>query len=272
MRRALLLLLCACGPAAGGPGPVSPVAGEPQDGRILAQAERRLLAEAEDPTRSGPIPRPRLPRAVRSLEELDGRIAATERGLIGLAPGDDEEPVLMLELATYHAERAFVVRATGQADAVREERALELVRRLTDEARFRGFRRLDEALLLLAEICERRGEVATMKAAYLRLMSEHSGMFIPIAVLALADQQYAVGEVESARALYDKVRTFTDSPLHAYALYRLAWCDRVVSSARARDGFLLAIQAAASGRGGTPAEARILRAAARLDLGRPGPG
>lgn len=79
---------------------------------------------------------------------------------------------------------------------------------------------------------------------------------------------YTHGELEEACVLYEKVLTFVDSPVHAYALYRRAWCDRVESPERAQEGFRRAIAAAEEGRGGTPAEARVVRAAARLDLER----
>ncbi len=264
MRWTLLLILCACGHAASEPRR----SGALVEAGTLVEAERRALAEVEDSRRSGPISRPRLPRVVRSLAELDRGIEATERMSSGLAPEDDEVPVLMLELAVLHAERGFVLRAAGQDAAASDERALALVRRLAGEDRFRGFRRLDEALLLLAELCERRGEVEAMKAAYVRLSGEFSGMYIPGAYLAFADLQYAAGELEEACVLYEKVLTFVDSPVHAYALYRRAWCDRVESPERAQEGFRRAIAAAEEGRGGTPAEARVVRAAARLDLER----
>ena len=265
MRRALLLLLCACGHAGG---PRATGEGVVATGAGATAVERMLLAAAGDPRRGGPIARPRVPRELRTIESLDRRISATERGLAGISQGDAAEPVLLLELAAVHAERAVVLRAAGQMDTS-DERALALVRRLTSEDRFRGFERVDEALLLLAEICERRGEVEAMQAAYLRLIGEFSGQYIPGAYLAFADRYYAVGKIHDAREMYEKVLTFSDSPVHAYALYRLAWCDRVESPERAQDGFRRALAAAEAGQGGTPAEARVLRAAARRDLGRP---
>jgi tetratricopeptide (TPR) repeat protein len=261
----------------GGRGPATAPAVHPADsdadadrwaGRLLAEAERRLLAAANDPTRSGPIPRPRLPDTVRTLAVLDRQIAAAERTIAVILPTDHDYPALLLALAACHIERAFVRSTGGQAEAaVDEARALELLRRVTGEAAFSGYKRIDEALWMLAEVCERLGKIEEMEAAYVRLLTEHSGSYAPIAYLALADQHYAAREVQEAIKLYDRVVTFASSPLRAYAMYKLAWCHRVSGPPDGADAERL-LRAAVEQHGGTPAEARVLRAAVRVDLER----
>lgn len=272
----IVLLLGACG-SVNAPGMASAEpwsrgsTSRPSGPGILARAEAVLLATANNPARTQPLSRPRLPVAVRPVAVIDGEIRGGEVALARLVDSDADYPVIMLDVAAAYRERAFVRWIEGDGDAaVHDDRAaLELLQELTTADRFGGFRRLDEALFMLAEIHAEQGMLGEMTEAHVRLAFEFSGQYLPGVFLAAADRAFEGGDVAAATRLYEKVLTFEMSPLRGYALYRLAWCHKADGDVRrSRLRFEQAIRAASAGRAGTPAEGRVLAAAARTDLAR----
>ena len=79
-------------------------------------------------------------------------------------------------------------------------------------------------------------------------------------------------KIGDALQLYEKVITFKDSPVYAYALYKMAWCHlNPVGSADPRydlslDFFVKTISATLEGRAGSEGNAKQLRRDARRDL------
>ena len=68
------------------------------------------------------------------------------------------------------------------------------------------------------------------------MITNHKGSrFIAQAYLAFADYYYGKNEIQNAVRLYQKVTEFKDSPVYAYALYKLAWCHlNPIGTAEAR--------------------------------------
>jgi tetratricopeptide (TPR) repeat protein len=87
------------------------------------------------------------------------------------------------------------------------------------------FKRLDEALYFYAFELGQLKREAEMKEAYIRLIQDYpNSQYIPNAYLSFADYYFGQSKIGDALQLYEKVITFKDSPVYAYALYKMAWC------------------------------------------------
>jgi hypothetical protein len=144
---------------------------------------------------------------------------------------------------------------------------------LVNDPAFASFKRMDEALYYYAFELGELGKETEMQAAYQQLINNYpNSQFISQAYLAFADYYYGKGQIQNAVRLYEKVTQFKDSPVYAYALYKLAWCHlNPIGTAPARydqslDYFIATIKATIEGRAGSEANAKQLRRDARRDL------
>ena len=136
-----------------------------------------------------------------------------------------------------------------------------------------GYKRMDEALYYYAFELGQLNLETEMQEAYKRLINNYpDSEFISQAYLAFADYYYGKGEIQNAIRLYEKVLQFKDSPVYAYALYKLAWCNlnpigtADPEYARSLNFFIETIKATLAGRAGSEAAGKQLRKDARRDL------
>ncbi|HEY3355705.1 MAG TPA: tetratricopeptide repeat protein [Polyangia bacterium] len=145
------------------------------------------------------------PPAAR-IAELEAQVAAT----------DDASPA-KAELLHRLAER--------YRDAGRPAQVIATCRRLVDGAAFQRYARRDEALFTLAYTLQAEQQLPDARRVYQRLIKDFpASRFIPDAYLAFGDYYFEQGDMVSARRFYDKVAQFPLARVHAYALYKRAWC------------------------------------------------
>lgn len=160
----------------------------------------------------------------------------------------------------------------AQAKAASEQ-AVKLYKALVTDPGLSKYKRLDEALYFYAFELGQLKREQEMKDAYIRLIQDYpNSQYIPNAYLSFADYYFGQSKIGDALQLYEKVITFKDSPVYAYALYKMAWCHlNPVGTADPRydlslDFFVKTITATLEGRAGSEANARQLRRDARRDL------
>ncbi len=160
----------------------------------------------------------------------------------------------------------------GQAKEASEQ-AVKIYKVLVSSPQLGKFKRLDEALYFYAFELGQLKREAEMKEAYIRLIQDFpNSQYIPNAYLAFADYYFGKSKIGDALQLYEKVVTFQDSPVYAYALYKMAWCHLNPIGAmdarfdRSLDYFVKTITATLEGRAGSEANAKQLRRDARRDL------
>ncbi|NJK31016.1 MAG: tetratricopeptide repeat protein [Deltaproteobacteria bacterium] len=153
------------------------------------------------------------------------------------------------------------------------EQAARIYEVLVSKPAFANYKRMDEAIYYYAFELGELGEETKMQAAYQRLINDFpNSPFISNAYLAFADFYYGKGDIGSAVRLYERVTQFPDSPVYAYALYKLAWCHlNPIGQFDARydkslNYFVETIKATIEGRAGSEANGKQLRRDARRDL------
>jgi TolA-binding protein len=153
------------------------------------------------------------------------------------------------------------------------EKAARIYEALVDNPKFASYKRMDEALYYYAFELGELGEETKMQAAYQRLINDFpSSPYIANAYLAFADYYYGKGQIGNAVRLYERVTQFKDSPVYAYALYKLAWCHlNPIGEFEARfdkslNYFVETINATKEGRAGSESNGKQLRRDARRDL------
>lgn len=153
------------------------------------------------------------------------------------------------------------------------EAAARIYQALVDNPQFASYKRMDEALYYYAFELGELGEEQKMQAAYQRLINDHpNSPYIANAYLAFADYYFGKGQIGNAVRLYERVTQFKDSPVYAYALYKLAWCHlNPIGEFDARYDkslayFVETINATKEGRAGSEANGKQLRRDARRDL------
>jgi TolA-binding protein len=153
------------------------------------------------------------------------------------------------------------------------EKAARVYEALVNNPKFASYKRMDEALYYYAFELGELGEEQKMQAAYQRLINDFpSSPYIAQAYLAFADYYYGKGQIGNAVRLYERVIQFKDSPVYAYALYKLAWCHlNPIGEFDARfadslNFFVATINATKEGRAGSEANGKQLRRDARRDL------
>jgi hypothetical protein len=152
-------------------------------------------------------------------------------------------------------------------------KAARVYEALVKDPAFGTYKRMDEALYYYAFELGELGEEIKMQDAYKRLINNYpDSQFISQAYLAFADYYFGKGQIQHAVRLYEKVTQFKDSPVYAYALYKLAWCHlNPIGTAEARydkslNYFISTIKATIEGRAGSEAAGKQLRRDARRDL------
>jgi TolA-binding protein len=153
------------------------------------------------------------------------------------------------------------------------QKAARIYEALVSNPKFASYKRMDEALYYYAFELGELGEEQKMQAAYQRLINDFpNSPYIANAYLAFADYYYGKGQIGNAVRLYERVTQFKDSPVYAYALYKLAWCHlNPIGEFDARydkslNYFVATINATKEGRAGSEANGKQLRRDARRDL------
>jgi TolA-binding protein len=153
------------------------------------------------------------------------------------------------------------------------EQAVRLYKALTSSPALAKYKRIDEALYFYAFELGTLGREQEMKDAYVQLIQNYpNSQYIPNAYLSFADYYFGKGQIGDALRLYEKVITFKDSPVYAYALYKMAWCHlNPVGSAEPRydlslQYFVNTVNATLEGKAGSEGNAKQLRRDARRDM------
>jgi tetratricopeptide (TPR) repeat protein len=160
-----------------------------------------------------------------------------------------------------------------QADASGSN-AVDVYKVLINNKQFAQYKRLDEALYFYAFELGQLGREAEMKEAYLRLIRDYpQSKYIPNAYLSFADFYFGKNEIDSALKLYQKiVDGYKDSPVYAYALYKMGWCYLNPQNGggpayeQSLQKFVQTVSATKDGRAGSEANAKQLRRDARRDM------
>ena len=113
-----------------------------------------------------------------------------------------------------------------------------------------------------------------MQEAYLRLIREYpTSKYIPNAYLSFADYKFGNNQIPDAlRSTSKIVDGYKDSPVYAYALYKMGWCYlNPIGTAepeyrKSLNKFVETIGATLAGKAGNEANAKQLRRDARRDL------
>ncbi len=183
----------------------------------------------------------------------------------------------------YKAEEAKNKTKTGQLKAKQakfeaqgkeaSEQAVKIYKLLVSSPQLGKYKRLDEALYFYAFELGQLKREKEMSDAYIRLIQDFpNSQYIPNAYLSFADYYFGQSKIAEALQLYEKVITFKDSPVYAYALYKMAWCHlNPVGTADPRydqslNFFVLTVKATLEGRAGSEANAKQLRRDARRDM------
>nr|MCH9680307.1 hypothetical protein [Deltaproteobacteria bacterium] len=152
--------------------------------------------------------------------------------------------------------------------------AVNVYSALVNKPQYSKYKRLDEALYFYAFELGQLERESKMQEAYLRLIREYpQSKYIPNAYLSFADFYYNKSQISEALQLYQKiVDGFRDSPVYAYALYKMGWCYlNPVGTAepeyeKSLNKFVETVKATLEGRAGSEANAKQLRRDARRDM------
>ena len=236
-------------------------------------------------------------------EMADKQIDFLKRLIKSTEKSDPEYPDLLFRLADHHLEKkaffelqagnlytaiydaedagnkAKVKQLQAQQDKFLRQakeasaKAARVYQALVQDPAFGTYKRMDEALYYYAFELGVLGKEVEMQEAYKRLIQNYpDSAFISQAYLAFADYYYGKGEIQNAVRLYEKVLVYKDSPVYAYALYKLGWCHlNPIGTAEPRydlslNFFEKTIQATKEGRAGSEAAGKQLRTDTRRDL------
>jgi hypothetical protein len=152
--------------------------------------------------------------------------------------------------------------------------AVKVYAALVNKPQFAKYKRMDEALYFYAFELGQLERESEMQEAYLRLIREYTtSKYIPNAYLSFADFYYNKSQIKEALQLYQKiVDGYKDSPVYAYALYKMAWCylnpvgTAEPEYAKSLDKFTDTVKATLEGRAGSEGNAKQLRRDARRDM------
>ncbi|MBC8072023.1 MAG: tetratricopeptide repeat protein [Deltaproteobacteria bacterium] len=235
--------------------------------------------------------------ADKQIEQLKKLIKATEET-------DAEMPDLLYRLADHHLEKKAYFQRQGdslyeaiydaenagkkaEAQQLKEKQkrfdkqsreasaqAVNVYKVLVTKQTFNKYKRLDEAIYFYAFELGQLEREAEMQDAYLRLIREYpTSKYIPNAYLSFADFYYGKNRIDEALKLYQKiVDGYRDSPVYAYALYKMGWCYlNPIGTAepeynKSLNKFVETVKATIDGRAGNEANAKQLRRDARRDM------
>ncbi len=152
--------------------------------------------------------------------------------------------------------------------------AVKVYAALVNKPQFAKYKRMDEALYFYAFELGQLERETDMQTAYLRLIREYpQSKYIPNAYLSFADFYYNKSQIKEALQLYQKiVDGYQDSPVYAYALYKMGWCylnpvgTGEPEYEKSLDKFVSTVKATLEGRAGSEANAKQLRRDARRDM------
>ena len=237
-------------------------------------------------------------------EIADKQIGMLKRLLQATEPSDAEYPDLLFRLADHFLDKkAYFDRQSGalyekiyaaessgkkaEANQLKQQQkrfekesqaasaeAVKVYQVLVTRPQFAKYKRIDEAMYFYAFELGQLKREAEMKEAYLRLIREYpTSKYIPNAYLSFADYFFGQNQIGEALQLYQKiVDGYKDSPVYAYALYKMAWCylnpvgTGEPEYAKSLNKFVETIKATLEGRAGNEANAKQLRRDARRDL------
>ena len=242
-------------------------------------------------------------REAVAQEMADKQIEFLKRLIKSTDKSDPEYPDLLFRLSDHYLEKKayFELQAGSLYDAIYEAedsgnkskqkqleakqleftkkakeasgQAARIYKALVNDPAFAGYKRMDEALYYYAFELGNLGQEKEMQLAYQQLINNYpESQFISQAYLAFADYYFGKQEIQNAVRLYQKVTEFKDSPVYAYALYKLAWCHlNPIGTAEPRydkslNYFVATIKATLEGRAGSEANGKQLRRDARRDL------
>lgn len=237
-------------------------------------------------------------------EIADQQIQQLTRLIKASSPDDPEYPDYLFRLADHHLDKkAYFQRQSGAlyqkiyeaeesgnksaAQQLKQRQArfdkqsmqssadaAKVYRVLVTNPQFAKYKRLDEAIYFYAFELGQLKREAEMQDAYLRLIREYpTSKYIPNAYLSFADFKFGNNQIPDALKLYQKiVDGYKDSPVYAYALYKMAWCYlNPIGTAepeyrQSLNKFVETIAATLAGKAGNEANAKQLRRDARRDL------
>ncbi len=96
---------------------------------------------------------------------------------------------------------------------------------VVNNPKFRNYQRMDEVLFYLAYMLQQVKRDDDARKFFLRLVKEYpQSRFVPEAYLSFGEYYFARGEMENAKAFYDKVTQFPEAKAFGFAMYKKAWC------------------------------------------------
>lgn len=152
--------------------------------------------------------------------------------------------------------------------------AAKIYKVLVTNKAFKNYKQMDSAIYFYAFELGQLKREAEMQDAYLRLIREYpTSRYIPNAYLSFADYKFGQNQIPDALKLYQRiVDGYKDSPVYAYALYKMGWCYLNPTGTaepeyrKSLEMFVQTIKATLTGKAGSEANAKQLRRDARRDL------
>ena len=96
---------------------------------------------------------------------------------------------------------------------------------VVNNPKFRNYQRMDEVLFYLAYMLQQVKRDDDARKFFLRLVKEYpQSRFVPEAYLSFGEYYFGKGEMENAKAFYDKVTQFPEAKAFGFAMYKKAWC------------------------------------------------
>ncbi len=166
-------------------------------------------------------------------------------------PDDPELPDLMFRLAELHAQqerywRFRAMEASMEADKTTDGQAkqqlqqtskqaqdsskksllsaVKVYKSIAENARFRNYPRMDEALFYYAYTLQNAKYAKDSRKIFHRLIKDYpDSKYIPEAYLAFADYYFSQSSLANAEQFYDKVLQFPKSRVYYFAMYKKGW-------------------------------------------------
>jgi tetratricopeptide (TPR) repeat protein len=177
--------------------------------------------------RPPPSPRPVFALALPLTPQRAAKAVAEEierlRALLAKTPVTDPTRAdILLRLGEAYDEQRRG--ATGDARATAASAALIQWRAIYDDARYRDYARLDEALFDAAYMLSQENRRDESLTLFQRILDQlPRSRFVPHAALARAETFFENGDMKTALQYYQRVQAYPNSVVYGYASYKVGW-------------------------------------------------
>ena len=102
--------------------------------------------------------------------------------------------------------------------------AIQTYAQIARNPQFREYERMPEVLFYYAFTLQEADYMDQAREVYRQLIQQHpDSQYVPFAFLAFGDHFFEEEELDRAEQFYSRVLEFPDSPVYAYAMYKMGW-------------------------------------------------